>query len=260
MWTSGIDNVVVDEFKKAGVPFVPTVGADNVGFVNQLLNTKDYPGLVGAAVTNPGSVGGAGVTLALQILNGQAPDSHTVVLTPQLWDNVSDEGKAALEATKVDPSLKLSDIWPLGLQIPTGPRIPSPSSWPARARASKPKRDRGSRGVGLPAPLDTRAHNVTGMLLEATGGRQALRWRGGAQGSLPAVRPAEVHALLGANGAGKSTLVKSSRGPCGPMPAPSLFRAGNGPFGRRPTRGGLASSPCRGPPWSRTSRSARTCG
>ena len=53
----------------------PIVGADNVGFVNQLLDSAGYPGLVGAAVTNPGSVGGAGVTLALQILNGQAPDA-----------------------------------------------------------------------------------------------------------------------------------------------------------------------------------------
>jgi ribose transport system substrate-binding protein len=111
VWTSGIDNVIVDAFKTAGVPLVPIVGADNSGFVNQLLNEE---GLVGAAVTNPGSVGGAGVALALQILGGAAPEQNTL-LTPELWDNVSEEGKAALAAA-ADPSL--DPTWPLGLEVP----------------------------------------------------------------------------------------------------------------------------------------------
>jgi ribose transport system substrate-binding protein len=115
VWTSGIDNVIVDAFKTAGAPFVPTVGADNVGFVGQLLDTTNYPDLKGAAVTNPGSVGGAGVTLALQILGGQLPDSNTVVLTPEVWDNTTPEGIAKLTAAN-DPSL--NPIWPLGLSIP----------------------------------------------------------------------------------------------------------------------------------------------
>jgi len=114
VWTSGIDNVIIDAFKTSGVPYVPVVGADNVGFVSQLLDTAGYEGLTGAAVTNPGSVGGAGVTLALQILNGDLPESNTVLLTPQLWDNVSEEGKASLAAAN-DPSL--NPIWPLGLSI-----------------------------------------------------------------------------------------------------------------------------------------------
>jgi ribose transport system substrate-binding protein len=114
IWTSGIDNVIVDALKSNNAPFVPVVGADNVGFVSQLLDTTNYPGLVGAAVTNPGSVGGAGVTLALQILNGQKPESQTVVLTPAVWDNTTDAGKAALAAAN-DPSL--NPIWPLGLSI-----------------------------------------------------------------------------------------------------------------------------------------------
>jgi ribose transport system substrate-binding protein len=37
IWTSGIDNVIVDALKTAGHPFVPIVGADNAGFVKQLL-------------------------------------------------------------------------------------------------------------------------------------------------------------------------------------------------------------------------------
>ncbi|MGR3722462.1 substrate-binding domain-containing protein, partial [Abyssibius alkaniclasticus] len=71
VWTSGIDNVIVDAFIESDVPLVPIVGADNAGFVGQLASVD---GFVGAAVTNPGSIGGAGVTLALQILEGDMPE------------------------------------------------------------------------------------------------------------------------------------------------------------------------------------------
>ena len=70
IWTSGIDNVIVDALVESDVPLVPVVGADNAGFVGQLSSVE---GLKGAAVTNPGSIGGAGVTLAVQILDGQKP-------------------------------------------------------------------------------------------------------------------------------------------------------------------------------------------
>ena len=56
------------------------------GFVGQL-NTVD--GLVGAAVTNPGSVGGAGVALALQILDGKA-------LSKQVRAELADRGVEVL--------------------------------------------------------------------------------------------------------------------------------------------------------------------
>ena len=79
VWTSGIDNVIVDAFVESDVPLVPIVGADNAGFVGQL-NSVD--GLVGAAVTNPGSVGGAGVTLALKLLDGEKPGEKTVLVDP----------------------------------------------------------------------------------------------------------------------------------------------------------------------------------
>ena len=68
IWTSGIDNVIVDALKTAKHPLVPVVGADNAGFVKQLINEA---GLKGAAVTNPAAVGGAGVVLGLQILDEQ---------------------------------------------------------------------------------------------------------------------------------------------------------------------------------------------
>jgi ribose transport system substrate-binding protein len=111
IWTSGIDNVIVDALVESKAPMVPVVGADNAGFVNQL-NTVE--GLKGAAVTNPGSIGGAGVTLALQILDGQKPASQTVLVEPALWENVTDAGKEQLKAA-ADPSL--SPEWPVSISI-----------------------------------------------------------------------------------------------------------------------------------------------
>ncbi len=112
VWTSGIDNVIVDAFTESGAPMVPIVGADNAGFVGQLLSVK---GLKGAAVTNPGSVGGAGVALALQILDGKAPKDHTVLVDPVLWDNTSDAGLALIKAGQ---NPKLSPEWPVSVSIP----------------------------------------------------------------------------------------------------------------------------------------------
>ncbi|RWO57819.1 ABC transporter substrate-binding protein [Mesorhizobium sp.] len=112
IWTSGIDNVIVDALVESQTPLVPVVGADNAGFVGQLNSVE---GLVGAAVTNPGSIGGAGVTLALQILNGKKPAEQTVLVEPQLWENATEEGKAKLKSV-ADPSL--SPEWPVSISIP----------------------------------------------------------------------------------------------------------------------------------------------
>ena len=118
IWTSGMDSQVVDAVKSANKPFVPIVGADLGAFVNQLLTEE---GLQGAAVTNTAAVGGAGIGLALKLLNGETvetnPDAaqpNTVLLDPVLADNVSDEGKATLESWQVDG---LDPLWPLGLEI-----------------------------------------------------------------------------------------------------------------------------------------------
>jgi ribose transport system substrate-binding protein len=112
IWTSGIDNVIVDALVESQTPLVPVVGADNAGFVGQLTSVE---GLKGAAVTNPGSIGGAGVTLALQILNGKKPAEQTVLVNPQIWANTTDEGMAQLKAA-ADPSL--SPEWPVSISIP----------------------------------------------------------------------------------------------------------------------------------------------
>ena len=112
VWTSGIDNVIVDAFTESDTPLVPIVGADNAGFVNQLSSVK---GLEGAAVTNPGSIGGAGVTLALRILDGQKPDDRVVLVDPQLWPNTTEEGRAEIAAAE---NPKLDPEWPVSVSIP----------------------------------------------------------------------------------------------------------------------------------------------
>ena len=112
VWTSGIDNVIVDAFVESGAPLVPIVGADNAGFVEDLLAVE---GLQGAAVTNPGSVGGAGIALAVDILNGNPPAETTVLVDPVLWENVTEEGRAQIEAAQ-NPNL--DPEWPVSVTIP----------------------------------------------------------------------------------------------------------------------------------------------
>ena len=118
IWTSGMDSQVVDVIKAANEDYVPIVGADLGAFVTQLLNEE---GLEGAAVTNTAAVGGAGVNLALKLLNGEEIDTaedatqpNTVLLDPVVADNVSDDGRSTLESWQVDG---LDPLWPLGLEI-----------------------------------------------------------------------------------------------------------------------------------------------
>ena len=66
-------------------------------------------------MTNPGSIGGAGVTLALQILDGKKPDAQTTLVKPELWENADADGKAKLAAA-ADPSL--DPEWPVSISIP----------------------------------------------------------------------------------------------------------------------------------------------
>ncbi len=104
VWTSGIDAVVPEAYQTAHKPFVPTVGADNNGFIGQLLDWKSA-GLVGAAATNPASVGGAGLAVALDVLQHKA-HPHLIKLTPEVWSNTTDAGMAQLKSVhqeKLDP-------------------------------------------------------------------------------------------------------------------------------------------------------------
>lgn len=121
IWTSGMDSQVVDAIKAANEEYVPIVGADLGAFVAQLLDEENYPGLEGAAVTNTAAVGGAGINLAVKLLDGEtvetaedAAQPNTVLLDPVLAENTSDEGKSLLESWQVDG---LDPLWPLGLEI-----------------------------------------------------------------------------------------------------------------------------------------------
>jgi len=123
IWASGMGNNIVQAIKDAGKPFVPIADADIGAFVAQLLNPTDFPGLVGAAVTNTASVGGAGVRLAVELLSGITPAQsagagrpNTILLDPQILDNTTDAGKAALQAWISVPGLDPN--WPLSLSIP----------------------------------------------------------------------------------------------------------------------------------------------
>ena len=121
IWASGMGKQIVDAIKAANKPFVPIADADVGGFVTQLLDPTGFPGLKGAAVTNTASVGGAGITLALKLLNGEtvtATDptkANTVLLDPVLVDNLSDAGKAELKAWQSVPGM--DPLWPLSLKI-----------------------------------------------------------------------------------------------------------------------------------------------
>ncbi|MFC1464100.1 MAG: ABC transporter substrate-binding protein [Candidatus Brachytrichaceae bacterium NZ_4S206] len=101
IWTSGIDYPVVEQFQAANVPFVPIVGADNNGFIKQLIELKDK-GLVGAAVTNPPAIGAVGVAIALDALTGKNPERVTL-LTPKVFSNDDIETLKTLYAADEQP-------------------------------------------------------------------------------------------------------------------------------------------------------------
>jgi ribose transport system substrate-binding protein len=102
IWTSGIDSTVVDSYATAKKPFVPVIGADNDAFLGQLINLKGQ-GLLGAAVTNPPTVGGAGLAVGLDVLQGKS-HPHLINLDPVIWDNVSSAGMTELQ-NHYDPTL-----------------------------------------------------------------------------------------------------------------------------------------------------------
>jgi len=122
IWASGMGKQIVDAIKAANKKFVPIVDADIGGFVAQLLDSQGFPGLVGAAVTNTASVGGAGISLALKLLDKQPVEQspgagrpNTVLLDPVLLDNTTDQGKADLQKWQSVPGL--DPLWPLSLDI-----------------------------------------------------------------------------------------------------------------------------------------------
>jgi ribose transport system substrate-binding protein len=101
IWTSGGDYPVVEQFQTANVPFVPIVGADNNGFVGQLIDLAD-DGLVGAAVTNPPAIGAVGMSIALDALTGKNPEKVTL-LTPEVFSTDDLDSLKAMYAPDEQP-------------------------------------------------------------------------------------------------------------------------------------------------------------
>ncbi len=114
IWTSGLDAVVVDAVQNSGKPLMPVIGADNNGFVGQLISLKDK-GFEAAAVTNPPSVGGAGVALALDVLQKKGTYPKVIKINPEVWDNTTAAGMDNLKA-HYDP--KLDPYYSMDYQVP----------------------------------------------------------------------------------------------------------------------------------------------
>jgi ribose transport system substrate-binding protein len=123
IWASGMGTQIDDAIKAANKKFVPIADADIGAFVKQLLDPSGYAGLVGAAVTNTASVGGAGVNMAYKLLSGATVQAstgagrpNTVLLDPQILDNTSAQGKTDLQKWIAVPGM--DPLWPLSLSIP----------------------------------------------------------------------------------------------------------------------------------------------
>lgn len=106
VWTSGIDYTVIEAMKSAHHAFVPFVGADNNGFIKQLIDYKK-DGLVGVAVSNSPAIGAAGLVVALDVLQ-KKDRPHRVQVTYPMWDNTTDAGVEALK-TLYDPNVAPTD-------------------------------------------------------------------------------------------------------------------------------------------------------
>jgi len=94
IFTPGTGQVVWDAYTAAKKPFVPTGVSDNNGDVAGPVSTK---GVIALAVSNPAVVGGAGVTVALNVLQGKSQGKLTK-LTPVAWDSTTADGLAAMTA------------------------------------------------------------------------------------------------------------------------------------------------------------------
>jgi ribose transport system substrate-binding protein len=106
VWTSGIDYTVIEAIKTAHKPYVPFVGADNAGFMKQLIDYKK-DGLIGVAVSNSPAIGAAGLVVALDVLQ-KKDRPHLTQIVPAMWDNTTDAGVEALKAL-YDPNIAPTD-------------------------------------------------------------------------------------------------------------------------------------------------------
>jgi len=97
VWTSGIDYPVVEAMKtNLRGKYIPLVGADNNEFLRQ---TKELAskGFVGIVVSNPAVIGGAGLKVAIDVLEGKSVKNETL-LTPTAWPTKYEESISFLFA------------------------------------------------------------------------------------------------------------------------------------------------------------------
>ena len=106
VWTSGIDYTVIEAIKAAHKPFMPFVGADNNGFIKQLIDYKK-DGLAGIAVSNSPAIGAAGLVVALDVLQKKPRDKVTTVPTAS-YDNTTDANVEVLKKL-YDPNVAPTD-------------------------------------------------------------------------------------------------------------------------------------------------------
>ena len=158
IWTSGIDNVIVDALKTAKHDFVPIVGADNAGFVTQLLNEAGPQGRGG---DQPAGRRRRRRRPGAQILDGKKPAEHDGPRRrPSCGTTRPTRARprstAAARSRSFDPTLAPRADGQ-GLDHVHQGR----SSSPARARASKPSlpSTRPSRGCRL--RRHPRAHSAS---------------------------------------------------------------------------------------------------
>ena len=249
IWTSGIDNVIVDALVESQATLVPVVGADNAGFVGQLNSVE---GLQGAAVTNPGSIGGAGVTLALQILDGQKPDAADGAGAARALGERDRRGQGEARGRRrpvAQPRMAGQDLDPGLDDLHQGADRRLQGSGRVAARNESGRGD--DQGLSTRRPpqviltdperrtVDLQARDDAIRILDASGVAKRYGAVAALRNASLSVRPGEVHALMGANGAGKSTLVKILTGAVRPDAGRILIRgrgARGALAGRRPPR------------------------
>lgn len=93
IFTAGTGQVVWNAYTAAKKPFVATAVSDSNGD----LAGYQIPGAKFLAVSNPAVVGGGGVTVALNLLQGKRQE-RVITLTPTAWDSATPEGLAAIKA------------------------------------------------------------------------------------------------------------------------------------------------------------------
>ena len=157
MWTSGIDSVVVDAYKTAQKPFVPVVGADNNGFVGQLI---DLEGRRASAAPpspiRPRSAAPASA-VALDVLQ-KKEHPHVIKITPEVWDNSTDANTRGAEEDLRSQARSRSTA-SISTCRPIRP-TPWTRSWPARVppEAGLAHRAGRARVHGGPSPPWTASH------------------------------------------------------------------------------------------------------